>query len=64
VIEFTLLISAQRMDSAFLDVIVPACSRFRLQSPFECMNFFEKENQDQNFFSGPSLASKQAFSSV
>jgi hypothetical protein len=33
------------MDSAFLCALLTACSRFSLQLPFECMNFFEKEGQ-------------------
>jgi hypothetical protein len=39
------LISVERMDSAFPDALLTACSLFRLQMPFECTNFFEKEGQ-------------------
>jgi hypothetical protein len=31
------------MDSAFLGSLLTACSLFRLQLPFECIDFFEKE---------------------
>jgi hypothetical protein len=37
------LISVHRMDSAFLGSLLTACSLFRLQLPFECIDFFEKE---------------------
>jgi hypothetical protein len=33
------------MDSAFLDALLTACSLFRLQLPFKCINFLEKEGQ-------------------
>jgi anti-anti-sigma regulatory factor len=36
------LISMERMDSAFLGSLLDACSHFRLQLPFECIDFFEK----------------------
>jgi hypothetical protein len=39
------LISVERMDSAFLVPLLTACSLFRLQLPFKCINFFEKEGQ-------------------
>jgi hypothetical protein len=39
------LISVEKMDSAFLVSLLTACSLFRLQLPFECINFFEKEGQ-------------------
>jgi hypothetical protein len=50
------------MDSAFLFPILTACSLFRLQLqlPFECINFFKKEDKAKDFFPGPTLASKQA----
>jgi hypothetical protein len=48
------------MDSAFHGALLTACSLFRLQSPFECINFFEKEKKAKDFFPGPALASKQA----
>jgi hypothetical protein len=31
------------MDSAFLGALLTAFSLFRLQLPFKCINFFEKE---------------------
>jgi hypothetical protein len=37
------LISVERMDSAFLILI--ACSLFRIQLPFKCINFLKKEGQ-------------------
>jgi hypothetical protein len=48
------------MDSAFLGALLTACSLFRLQLPFECINFFEKETKAKDFFPGPALAPKQA----
>jgi hypothetical protein len=48
------------MDSAFLVPLLTACSLFRLQLPFKCINFFEKEDKAKDFFHGPALASNQA----
>jgi hypothetical protein len=31
------------MDLVFLGAVLTACSLFRLQLPFKCINFFEKE---------------------
>jgi hypothetical protein len=53
------LILVERVDSAFLDALLTACSLFRLQLPFKCINFFEKEGQ--RLFLGSTLVSKQAF---
>jgi hypothetical protein len=43
------------MDSAFFGALLTACSLFRLQLPFKCINFFEKESQillsESGFFS-------------
>jgi hypothetical protein len=39
------LIPVERMDSALLGALLSACSLFRLQLPFECIHFFEKEGQ-------------------
>jgi hypothetical protein len=39
------LISVERMDSAFLVTLLTSCSLFRLQLPYECINFFKKEGQ-------------------
>jgi hypothetical protein len=50
------------MDSSFLVALLTACSLFRLQLPFKCINFFEKKKEKaKDFFPGPALASKQAF---
>jgi hypothetical protein len=37
------LISVERRYSAFLVSLLAACSLFRLQLPFECINLIEKE---------------------
>jgi hypothetical protein len=47
------------MDSAFLVSLVTACSLFRLQLPFKCINFFEKEGQ--RLLSGFSFGFKASF---
>jgi hypothetical protein len=39
------LISLERRNSAFLVTLLAACSLFRLQMPFECINFSKKEVQ-------------------
>jgi hypothetical protein len=44
------------MDSALLLPLLTACSLFRLQLPFECINFFEKESQ--RLLSGSSFGFK------
>jgi hypothetical protein len=44
------------MDSAFLVTLLTAYSRFRLQLPFECINFFEKEGK--RLLSGSSFGFK------
>jgi hypothetical protein len=54
------LISVERIDSAFLFPLLTACSPFRFQLPFNCINFFEKEEKAKDFFPGPALASNQA----
>jgi hypothetical protein len=41
------LISVERMDSAFLGVLLAPCSLFKLQLPFEWINFFKKEKNSQ-----------------
>jgi hypothetical protein len=46
------------MDSAFLVSLLTACSLFRLQLPFECINFFKKENEGQRLLSGSSFGFK------
>jgi hypothetical protein len=46
------LISVEMMDSAFLCVLLTACSLFRLQLPFECIDFFDKEKGSQRLLSG------------
>jgi hypothetical protein len=40
------------MDSAFLGSLFAACCLFRLQLPFEIINFFKKNNENQRFLSG------------
>jgi hypothetical protein len=39
------LISVEGMDSAFVVSLLTTCSLFRVQLPFECINFFKKEGQ-------------------
>jgi hypothetical protein len=46
------------MDSVFLDDLFTACSLFRLQLPFECINLFEKEGQ--RLLSGSSFGFKSS----
>jgi hypothetical protein len=47
-------ISIERMDSVFLVSPLAACSLFRLQLqiPFECINFFKKEQTGQRLLFG------------
>jgi hypothetical protein len=58
------LISLERMDLAFLVSLLTACSLFRLQLPFKFINFFKNKSKIKDFFPGPALASKHAFSAV
>jgi hypothetical protein len=46
------------MDSAFLVSLLTACSLFRLQLPFEYINFFEKTGEGQRLLSGSSFGLK------
>jgi hypothetical protein len=46
------------MDSAFLGALLTACSLFKLQLPFECIDFFEKEKEGQRLLSGSSFGFK------
>jgi hypothetical protein len=52
------LISVERMDSAFLVALLTACSLFRLQLPFKCINFFEKNKKGQRLLSRSSFGFK------
>jgi hypothetical protein len=52
------LISVEMMDSAFLGSLLVACSIFRLQLPFECLKFFEKEGKRLLSSSGSSFGFK------
>jgi hypothetical protein len=52
------LIFVERMDSAFLVSLLTACSLFRLQLPFECINFFKKKKKGQRLLSGSSFGFK------
>jgi hypothetical protein len=47
------------MDSALLGTRFYACSLFRLQFPFKCINFFEKEGQ--RLLSASSFGFKASF---
>jgi hypothetical protein len=47
------LTSLERMDSAFLVPLLTACSLFRLQLPFEWINFFEKNKKGQRLLCKP-----------
>jgi hypothetical protein len=42
-------ISVMRSDSAILGILLAANSIFRLQLPFECIDFFKKEGQRNCF---------------
>jgi hypothetical protein len=53
-----MLISVERMDSAFLGALLTVCSLFRLQLPFKCINFFEKNKEGQRLFSRSSFGFK------
>jgi hypothetical protein len=48
------------MDSAFLVYLLTACSLFRLQLPFKCINFFEEEKEGQRLLSGSSFGFKSS----
>jgi hypothetical protein len=50
------LISIERMDSALFFSLLTACSLFRLQLPFDCINYFKKEGQ--RLLSGSSFGFK------
>jgi hypothetical protein len=52
------LISVERTEDGFILPLLPACSLFRLQLPFKCINFFEKENEGQRLLSGSSFGFK------
>jgi hypothetical protein len=46
------------MDSALLGAFLTACNLFKLQLPFEYINFFEKEKEGQRLLSGSSFVFK------
>jgi hypothetical protein len=46
------------MDSAFFVPLFTACNLFRLQLPFKCINFFEKNKDGQRLLSGSSFGFK------
>jgi hypothetical protein len=50
------LISVERREDGFSLPLLTACSLFRLQLPFKCINFFEKEGQ--RLLSGSSFGFK------
>jgi hypothetical protein len=52
------LISVERREDGFSLPLLTACSFFRLQLPFNCINFFEKEKEDQRLLSGSSFGFK------
>jgi hypothetical protein len=52
------LISVARREDGFSLPLVTACSLFRLQLPFKCINFFEKETTGQRLLSGSSFGFK------
>jgi hypothetical protein len=49
------LISVERIKDGFSLPLFIACSLFRLQLPFECIYFFEKEKEGQRLLSGSSF---------
>jgi hypothetical protein len=54
------IVSAERRDSAIVVPLVAACSVFRLQVPFECIDFFKSKQEIERLLSGVSFCSKQA----
>jgi hypothetical protein len=52
------LISVERIEDGFSLPLLTACSLFRLQLPFECINFFEKNKEDQRLLFGSSVGFK------
>jgi hypothetical protein len=54
------LISIERREDGFSlpCSLLTACSLFRLQLPFECINFFKKENEAQRLLSRYSFGFK------
>jgi hypothetical protein len=51
------VVNFSRVDGFSLSLL-PAYSLFRLQSPFECINFFKKEQEVQRLLSGSSFGFK------
>jgi hypothetical protein len=52
------VISVARTKDGFRLPLLTACSLFRLQLPFECINFFEKNKEGQRLLSRSSLVFK------
>jgi hypothetical protein len=52
------LISVERKEDGFSLPLLTACTLFRLQLPFECIYFFEKETKCKSLLSGSSFGSK------
>jgi hypothetical protein len=52
------LISVERREDRFSLPLLTACSLFRLQLPFKCINFFEKEKEVQRLLSRSSFGFK------
>jgi hypothetical protein len=54
------LVSVERMDSAIIFPLLTACSLFRLQLPFKCIKFFEKNKEGQRLLSRSSFGFKKS----
>jgi hypothetical protein len=52
------LISVERSRDGFNLPLLTSCSLFRLQLPFDCINFFAKNKEDQRLLSGFSFGFK------
>jgi hypothetical protein len=52
------LISVERMDSAFFCALLTDCSLFKLQLPFKCINFPERETTCHRLLSWSSYGFK------
>jgi enterochelin esterase-like enzyme len=52
------LISVERREDGFSLPLLTTCILFRQLLPFECINFIEKEKEDQRLLSGSSFGFK------
>jgi hypothetical protein len=52
------LISVERREEGFSRALLTACSLFKLQLPFEFINFFKKNKEGQRLLSGSGFGFK------